>query len=303
MAFNPDPKIKSINKERICKNCDKSFVSVSHGGKKEFCSYSCANRFNWSVRIANRVPKKPITKICKQCGTTYERNVKFSNQQWINNKFCSLKCFAMTNKIKDGMSNGERSRRKRGAKKMHSPEWLELIKARTKEGMYRPEVQDKIHQPRGPMSEERKMQMSNRLKGIMPKNLNYTNGCGYPNVQRGDYECSKGTHYFRSKWEANYALFLDFLIKTGEIENWEYESDVFMFDKIKLGTRSYRPDFKVFNKDGTIEYHEVKGYMDSCSKTKLKRMGIYFPEIKLILIERKYYMEILKKLKGIVNFY
>lgn len=121
--------------------------------------------------------------------------------------------------------------------------------------------------------------------------------------QQGDYECSKGLQYFRSKWEANYALYLDWLIKQKQILNWEYEASTFFFDKIKLGTRSYRPDFQVFNNDGSIEYHEVKGYMDSKSKTKLKRMKKYFPNVKVVLIEQKFYLDLLKKMKGIIKFY
>src|SRR5690606_25989907 len=99
------------------------------------------------------------------------------------------------------------------------------------------------------------------------------------------------------------ALYLDFLVKQGEIKNWMYEEDTFMFERIKLGTRSYTPDFKIFNNDETVEYHEVKGYMDQRSKTKLKRMYIYYPEIVIILVDRSFYSEIVKKFKGIIKFY
>ena len=109
--------------------------------------------------------------------------------------------------------------------------------------------------------------------------------------------------YFRSKWEANYALYLDFLIKNKQIKDWEYEKDVFVFDKINFGTRSYRPDFKIKNNDNSIEYHEVKGYMDGRSKTKLRRMLKYYPEIKLILIDQKVYLDIAKKIGKMLNFY
>jgi hypothetical protein len=137
----------------------------------------------------------------------------------------------------------------------------------------------------------------------MPKNMIGGDSGHYPNVQRGTYLCSKGDHYFRSKWEANYALYLDFLIKQEQIKNWEYEADVFMFEEIKLGTRSYRPDFKVFTNDGLFEYHEVKGYMDSKSKTKLKRMAKYYPEVKLILIDTPVYNNIKRHIGKILKFY
>ena len=140
--------------------------------------------------------------------------------------------------------------------------------------------------------------MNSKQSKMVSKNT-YTNS----NIQRGTYICSKGDFYFRSKWEANYALYLDFLVSNNEIVNWDYETDKFVFEKIQFGTRSYTPDFKIYNNDGSIEYHEVKGYMDSRSKTKLKRMKKYYPEVKLLLIEKKQYNEILKKLRGVIKFY
>lgn len=110
----------------------------------------------------------------------------------------------------------------------------------------------------------------------------------------GHYETSKGPVYFRSKWEAHYAQYLDWLIKNGEIKDWQYEAETFFFDGIKMGTNCYKPDFKVFNKDGSIEYHEVKGYFDSKSKTKIKRMAKYHPSVKVVLVERKQYDAIIK---------
>jgi hypothetical protein len=245
---------------------------------------------------------KPIlTKVCIQCNIEYQMNPNYSLKQWSTKKFCSAKCSGQAVKIKDS-TKGERRRKKTGALKTGTPEWLERIKATTKEAMNRPDVKEKISQPKSPMTEEGKIIRSDALVGKMPKNTMFGSG-SFSHIQRGDYECSKGSVYFRSKWEANYALFLDFLIKNGEIKDWEFEADVFYFEKIKLGTRSYRPDFKVFNHDGSFEYHEVKGYMDNRSKTKLKRMAIYFPDVRLILIDKVYYADLLKKMKGIIHFY
>ncbi len=106
--------------------------------------------------------------------------------------------------------------------------------------------------------------------------------------------------YYRSKWEANYARYLEFLKINGNISFWEHEPETFWFEKIKRGTRSYLPDFKVTNNDGSIEYHEVKGWMDDRSKTKLSRMKKYYPEIKLILIDAKQYKLIEKQMSKIV---
>jgi len=292
------------NKEKKCKYCHKTFIPKSHGGTKEFCSYHCSNQYKWDNRERN--PKPMPKRICQQCGKEYQKNRSYSLTQWSQNKFCSLKCSSEAQKIKDGMTKGERHRRKKGQAKMYTQEWIEKIKAKTSEAMLRPEVKARLHNPKGPQSLEVRIRHSNALAGKLPKNMmfgaNSQFGC-YANIQRGDYECSKGSVYFRSKWEANYALFLDYLVEKGEIKSWEYEADVFMFEEIKLGTRSYRPDFKVFNDNGSFEYHEVKGYMDSKSKTKLKRMAKYYPEVKLILIDSGYYNDLKKKMGKILNFY
>lgn len=124
----------------------------------------------------------------------------------------------------------------------------------------------------------------------------------YGNVKSGYYDINGIKYYFRSKWEANYALYLDYLKKKGGIKLWEYEKDVFVFEAIKFGTRSYRPDFKLHNPNDTIEYHEVKGYMDAKSQTKLKRMKKYYPDIKIVLIDSKY-MKSLNQWSKLLGFF
>jgi len=100
--------------------------------------------------------------------------------------------------------------------------------------------------------------------------------------------------FVRSRWEANYARYLNWLISQKQILKWEYEPETFEFKTIKKGNRFYTPDFKVTNLDGSVEYHEVKGWMNPESATKLRRMAKYYPEIKIIVIDQVLY----KKLKG-----
>lgn len=95
--------------------------------------------------------------------------------------------------------------------------------------------------------------------------------------------------YFRSGWEANWARYLNWLLHIGEIKSWEYEVDTFEFTQIKRGGRFYTPDFKITNKDDSVEYHEVKGYMDSRSSTKIKRMARYYPDVRLIVVDEEAY--------------
>lgn len=107
--------------------------------------------------------------------------------------------------------------------------------------------------------------------------------------------------FVRSAWEANYARYLNFLIKQKKLHKWEYEPDTFWFEKIKRGTRSYTPDFKIWEtKESEPYYVEVKGYMDQKSKTKLSRMAKYYPDVKIVLIQKPEYNEI-KKWSGLID--
>lgn len=100
--------------------------------------------------------------------------------------------------------------------------------------------------------------------------------------------------YFRSRWEANYARFLQWQVDRKMILAWEHEPETFWFEGIKRGVCSYLPDFKVTLASGAIEYHEVKGQMDARSKTKIKRMAKYHPKITLFVVDSKIYKQMAK---------
>lgn len=103
--------------------------------------------------------------------------------------------------------------------------------------------------------------------------------------------------YYRSRWEANYARWLQWRKERGEIANWEHEPETFWFEGIKRGCVSYLPDFRVTELDGSLTYYEVKGWMDSRSKTKLRRMKKYHPQVKLIVVGVKEYKAFAKSAK------
>ena len=88
----------------------------------------------------------------------------------------------------------------------------------------------------------------------------------------------------RSRWEVNYAYFLRFLGIP-----YEYEARVFWFEQIKTGTRRFCPDFYL---PRTQEFHEVKGYMTRRSRTQLKRMKKYHPQVKLVLIDAAFFASV-----------
>ena len=108
-----------------------------------------------------------------------------------------------------------------------------------------------------------------------------------------------GGLYVRSSWEANYARYLNWLVELGEIHHWEYEPDTFEFP-VKRGSKFYTPDFKVWISEDRYEYHETKGWMDQVSKTKIKRMGIHYPDEPLIIIDSVAYRALAKDVKNLV---
>lgn len=101
--------------------------------------------------------------------------------------------------------------------------------------------------------------------------------------------------YFRSSWEANYARWLNFLVKQGNIRGWEYEPTTFIFHTISRGTRSYKPDFRVDLPSGGYEWHEVKGWMDPKSKVRLDRMARHYPEERIIIIGKDWFADANRK--------
>ncbi len=119
----------------------------------------------------------------------------------------------------------------------------------------------------------------------------------YSRTKKGRRE-DLGEIYFRSSWEANYARYLNILVKNKTIVKWEFEPDTFVFFNVVRGPKSYLPDFKVWLSDTTFEYHEIKGWMDAKSKSKLKKMAKYYPAISLILIDSKTYKAIEKQYKS-----
>lgn len=118
--------------------------------------------------------------------------------------------------------------------------------------------------------------------------------CGWREI--GGYK-----KYYRSRWEANYARFLEVERLRGEVVEWKHEPTTFWFEGIKRGVTNYLPDFYVKYSDEREEYHEVKGWMDAKSATKIKRMAKYHPQIKLVVIDKRLYMQLEKKYEKVIE--
>lgn len=154
---------------------------------------------------------------------------------------------------------------------------------------YRKKLKDNWADPNSPFNtEEYRQALSDRAK---QNKVWFTSGLKGKGRYKGGHRPDLG-FYVRSQWEANVARYIKFLMQKGEVKGFEYEADTFEFTNIKRGTRSYTPDFKIYNNDGSLEYWEVKGFMDQVSKTKLKRMAKYYPDIPIRVIEREQYNEI-----------
>jgi hypothetical protein len=133
-------------------------------------------------------------------------------------------------------------------------------------------------------SEAYRQEVSDRMVKVRSQ-MPVTNA--YSRCKHGYYDVDGKKMFFRSSWEAMYANYLAQLLKMKIIAAWDYESTTFWFESIRRGVRSYTPDFRIAWQDGTVEYHEVKGWMDDKSKTKIKRMAKYYPMVKLIVIDQK----------------
>ena len=136
-----------------------------------------------------------------------------------------------------------------------------------------------------------------RATGAPPAASKPSPGRGWKAAWRtfGDQRC-----FFRSRWEQNYCAYLEWLRVGGHIKSWEHEPETFWFLSIKRGVRSYLPDFRVTENDGRVVYHEVKGWLDPRSKTNLARMKRYYPQVRLLVIDKAQYASIKAKAAGLV---
>lgn len=133
---------------------------------------------------------------------------------------------------------------------------------------------------------------------------------------------------FRSKAEANYAAYLEWLKTGGHIVDWKYEPVEMWFTPnpppirkgrkratvwsnpahlglsgISKGRVTYVPDFFVDERAcGAMAsyYVEVKGYMDARSKTTLARARRYFPGVRIDVVDSRQMATLNRAVGGIV---
>lgn len=129
----------------------------------------------------------------------------------------------------------------------------------------------------------------------------------FENVHRGTYSIGNREIYFRSLWEVNFSLYLEWLKEQGEIKDWEYEPMPrydfldFKVNPPRVVGLGYLPDFKVINNDDTFYLVEIKGYAQGLQK--LKRMKKYHPTVKIELVESGDYKILKQKVGKMLHFY
>ena len=86
----------------------------------------------------------------------------------------------------------------------------------------------------------------------------------------------------KNKTERAYGVVLEDRKRAGEV--WDYLFDAVNF---RLGEKCfYKPDYLVYLEDGSIEVHEVKGFMEDDARVKVRAFVEKF-HIPLVIVRRR----------------
>ena len=86
-----------------------------------------------------------------------------------------------------------------------------------------------------------------------------------------------------NKTEQAYAALLEQRKQAGEIHHYGFEAA-----KLRLADNtSYCPDFMVLDKDGYIEWHEVKGFWHQAGRIKIKVAADLHPYFRFVAVQYK----------------
>lgn len=271
-----------------------------------FCSQNCSNQFNKNFTAPSSKKEVP----CNYCGQLravkkyqYEKESFFYCSRQCTNKCperrkrlsASLtgKTISISTRQKLSIYKGKKASNWKGGKPICAICKKQInynsvhcqkckVTVRTKEHW------GKIHK-----------KASKTMRGKLPANMNRPGK--WQNIKRDYFDINGQTIFLRSKWEANYALYLDYLKNAGEIISWQFEPDTFLFKG--GGVHSYLPDFKIKNINNKIEYHEVKGRMTERARKQISLMAKQYPSVRLILIKQKEYNSMLKLHRDNINFF
>ena len=125
---------------------------------------------------------------------------------------------------------------------------------------------------------------------------------GYRSNLQGWRTIGGKKNYFRSLWEMNYAYYLQWLKDNKEIKDWDYETTNYPFPKedYKAGPFYYVPDFDVIENSDLLRIVEVKGYMNTASKKKIKRFKKHYPKLPIEIVDGTWFKANTPMLSGVV---
>lgn len=255
LPIGADTLKEDMQKKRIpftCKTCGKQ-CECRPSEARQYCSPACA--YASPERVEHIVPKERGNAVCAGCGAQFALTRTSGKGQYCS-RACARRAIGVSTMAKNRRAQSPTSNKcaKCGATFPAAP------------SHHRKYCSQKCSCDDADLKTRRVVTM--RTNGTSPK--------GYSRGSAAWIELGGKRLYARSRWEANYARYLEWLKQRGEIIEWEHEPHTFWFEKIKRGVRSYLPDFRVTLHAG-IQWHEVKGWMDAKSKTKLKRMNKYYP--------------------------
>lgn len=281
-----------MNADGVCIQCGKSGYYVEPRRKRlglgKFCSYKCRGAYKSAQ--PSKAKKLIECRACKKLFLCFQSQIIKGSA-----KYCSRAC-SQAKFLKICAGCGKRFRH-RYLRKYCSDRCVSAARTGTNSSRWKPEAHTKsICVACGKEITNRTLARNRvvcsllcwgRVRTKLMGSRNYTKGKG---GRRADLD----NRYFRSRWEANWARYLNWLVKIEAIKSWEYEPETFEFP-VKRGNRTYTPDFKLHYSDGRSEIEEVKGYMDAASATKLERMAKYYPEVLIRVIDGPAYKSIAKQ--------
>lgn len=269
-------RIPSGHKKHKCKTCGIDFVGVAN---RIYCCLQCS--YNDKERLEGNNKKQRGTSVCKKCGKEFE--IKTNAPRGI---FCSRSC--------SGAYTSKKILSK--YKPKHKPTKKLICKTCNNEFSVAPHLEhSRTYCSRSCST------IGSTKKRTATIRSRFKHYGGYSRCKHGWHSIGGQLIFARSMWESNYAYYLEWLKQNGKIKSWMHEPVTFWFEGIKRGVCSYLPDYEVIENDGNVIYHEVKGWMDKKSVTKLKRMKKYHPNVKLFLADAKWFKENAPKLEKIVS--
>jgi hypothetical protein len=125
------------------------------------------------------------------------------------------------------------------------------------------------------LTEEKELQRRKKISISMKGNKNGATSFRHRKIEYNDI-------IFKSSWEVKVAQFLD----KNKIK-WEYEDKSYSLSN----TRSYTPDFSIYEKGTFIKNIEVKGYWRKENKEKFSEFKNLYPDIIIEIWDKKILLE------------